>query len=40
MIKNECSGPLVEMEDFMGWIIHEDEDILVLNKPGWLVCHP
>lgn len=22
------------------WIVHEDEHLLVINKPGWLVCHP
>ena len=22
------------------WIVFEDEEILVINKPGWLVCHP
>lgn len=26
-----------QLED---WIIEENEDILVINKPGWLVCHP
>jgi 23S rRNA pseudouridine1911/1915/1917 synthase len=23
-----------------GWILHEDERLLVLNKPGDVVCHP
>lgn len=32
--------PLVEMEDFKKWILYEDENLLALNKPGWLVCHP
>ena len=32
--------PLVEMEEFKKWILHEDENLLALNKPGWLVCHP
>ncbi len=32
--------PLVELEEFKKWILFEDNDLLVLNKPGWLVCHP
>ncbi len=31
---------LVNPEEFPSWIIFEDENFLVLNKPGWLVCHP
>ena len=31
---------LVNPEEFPSWIIFENEDFLVLNKPGWLVCHP
>jgi len=34
------SAPLVSKEEFLQWIIFEDDDVLVLNKPGWLVCHP
>jgi 23S rRNA pseudouridine1911/1915/1917 synthase len=34
------SAPLVSREEFIRWIIFEDDDVLVLNKPGWLVCHP
>ncbi|NBD37765.1 MAG: RluA family pseudouridine synthase, partial [Verrucomicrobia bacterium] len=26
-----------EVED---WILEESEDLIVLNKPGWVVCHP
>lgn len=33
-------SPLVNPEEFPAWILHEDEELLVLNKPGWLVCHP
>ena len=32
--------PLVNLEDFKSWILYEDDQILVVNKPGWLVCHP
>ena len=31
---------LVNPKEFPEWIIYEDENFLVLNKPGWLVCHP
>jgi 23S rRNA pseudouridine1911/1915/1917 synthase len=33
-------APLVEPNELDGWILEEDEDVIVLNKPGWLVCHP
>lgn len=33
-------APLVEPEELEHWIIEENEDVVVLNKPGWLVCHP
>lgn len=30
----------IEPEAFAGWIVREDERLLVLDKPGWVVCHP
>lgn len=33
-------APLVDMEAFPTWIVQEDDDLLIINKPGWLVCHP
>lgn len=33
-------APLVDMSDFHSWIVQEDDDLLIINKPGWLVCHP
>ncbi len=33
-------APLVDMTDFPGWIVEEDDNLLIINKPGWLVCHP
>ncbi len=33
-------SPLVDMAEFPSWIIFENEDLLILDKPGWLVCHP
>jgi 23S rRNA pseudouridine1911/1915/1917 synthase len=32
--------PLVDPAALSAWIIHEDDRLLVVNKPGWLVCHP
>ena len=43
MKKNDPYGPiapLVDMTLFPSWIVFEDDDLLILNKPGWLVCHP
>ena len=31
---------LIAPEEFRAWIIFEDERLLVLNKPGDIVCHP
>ena len=33
-------GPLTNLDELVSWVIHEDDEILVVNKPGWLVCHP
>ena len=33
-------APLVNLNELREWILYEDEDVLVLDKPGWLVCHP
>mgnify|MGYP005854380079 CR=1 FL=1 len=33
-------APLIKPEDLERWILEEDADMLVLNKPGWVVCHP
>lgn len=33
-------APLINREEFQEWILYEDKDIIVLSKPGWLVCHP
>jgi 23S rRNA pseudouridine1911/1915/1917 synthase len=32
--------PLIKSELLESWLIHEDEELLVFNKPGWVVCHP
>lgn len=31
---------MVNPDELPTWVVHQDEDVLVLNKPGWLVCHP
>ena len=31
---------LIEPDEFRSWILFEDERLLVLNKPGLIVCHP
>ena len=33
-------APLVDPDQLSEWIIYEDQDLLVFDKPGWLVCHP
>jgi len=33
-------APLIDPEELEGWVLQEDEDVIVLNKPGWVVCHP
>ena len=31
---------LITPEEFRSWILFEDERLLVVNKPGLIVCHP
>ena len=33
-------APLISEEILRSSIIFEDDDIVVVNKPGWFVCHP
>lgn len=33
-------APIVDPADFPAWVVREDDNLLVVNKPGWLVCHP
>ncbi len=40
MINEPDFAPMVLLEDFKDWILYEDDHVLVLDKPGWLVCHP
>jgi 23S rRNA pseudouridine1911/1915/1917 synthase len=32
--------PLVDPAELRTWVMLNDESLLVLDKPGWLVCHP
>ncbi len=38
----KTQGPvrMIAAEEVPGWIIHQDDDLLVVNKPGDVVCHP
>jgi 23S rRNA pseudouridine1911/1915/1917 synthase len=33
-------APLITLEQLKTWILHEDQDLLVIHKPGDIVCHP
>ncbi len=35
-----AEAPLVDLAELPAWIVREDDALLVINKPGWLVCHP
>ena len=34
------TAPLIDPDDFRSWILFEDDRLLVVNKPGLIVCHP
>jgi len=34
------SPPLIAPSDLESWILQQDDDVIVVNKPGWVVCHP
>ncbi|WP_225919310.1 RluA family pseudouridine synthase [Actomonas aquatica] len=31
---------LIDMDELRSWILHEDDDLLVVSKSGEVVCHP
>ncbi len=35
-----AAAPLIDPGEFPSWILHEDEHLLVVDKPGLIVCHP
>jgi 23S rRNA pseudouridine1911/1915/1917 synthase len=32
--------PLIDPADFRRWILHEDDELLVVDKPALVACHP
>lgn len=30
----------IDPDELRSWLLHECDDLLVINKPGWVVCHP
>lgn len=40
--RSKEQGPvrMIAAEEVPGWIVYEDERLLVVNKPGDVVCHP
>ncbi len=32
--------PLIKSELLENWLLSDDGDLMVFNKPGWVVCHP
>jgi 23S rRNA pseudouridine1911/1915/1917 synthase len=32
--------PLIDAAQLADWIFYQNDDIVVVNKPGWVVCHP
>lgn len=32
--------PLIDPADFRRWVLHEDDQLLVVDKPAQVVCHP
>jgi len=36
----EVRARLIAPDEFRSWILHEDEQVIVVNKPGDIVCHP
>jgi 23S rRNA pseudouridine1911/1915/1917 synthase len=33
-------APKVDPAELPKWLVEEDDDFFVFDKPGWLVCHP
>lgn len=34
------TAPLIDPAQLASWIFFRNDDIVVVNKPGWVVCHP
>lgn len=35
-----AEAPLIQPGELTDWIVYQDDGVIALNKPGWLVCHP
>src|SRR5258708_12899806 len=35
-----AAPPLVDLAELRRWVLLEDNHLLVIDKPGWLVVHP
>jgi 23S rRNA pseudouridine1911/1915/1917 synthase len=33
-------APCADPDEVASWILYEDDAVIAVNKPGWLVCHP
>ncbi len=31
---------LIDLDELRTWVLSEDDDVLAIDKPGWVVCHP
>lgn len=31
---------LIDLDELKEWVLYNDDDFLVIDKPGWVVCHP
>lgn len=38
--REQSTVRMISPEEVSAWILHEDERLLVINKPGDVVCHP
>ena len=36
----DSEPPLIDPAELPSWIFYQDQDAVVVNKPGWVVCHP
>lgn len=39
-IRGPGKHPRISPGELPAWLLEEDEDFLVFDKPGWVVCHP
>lgn len=39
-VADGLDAPLISPDELPAWIVFEDDDLLAINKPGDIVCHP